>query len=99
VGKFWGHHEYAPQSNSWNTWLGEFSVLQCETPADNNGDCVLNLDDWTSFADCLTGPDGVVTDFCACFDLDQNGLVDMADVGSFLDQYTGDGAQIPGCEY
>ncbi len=49
------------------------------SPTDCNEDGVADLLDYDSFTQCMGGPDGGVSAGCPCFDVDQNGSVDLRD--------------------
>ncbi len=56
---------------------------------DYDGDLVLSLDDFTSWGDCFTGPDGEsYPTGCEVFDGDCDGDVDLADFASFQSLFT-----------
>jgi len=58
---------------------------------DADGDDDVELDDFTFFSNCFTGPGSFYTpdDPCAIHDIDQDGDVDFDDYASFLIAYTG----------
>jgi CxxC motif-containing protein (DUF1111 family) len=58
---------------------------------DADGDDDVELDDFTFFSNCFTGPGVFYTpdDPCAIHDIDQDGDVDLDDYDSFLIAYTG----------
>lgn len=57
-------------------------------PGDCNEDGAVGLSDHSRFLDCLTGPGQVITVICACFDLDQNSVVDLGDFAEFQALFT-----------
>jgi len=61
------------------------------SPAD--GDCnfdgAVNGSDFMDFQPCLAGPSGGVPSGCSCFDLDQDGDIDMTDMSAFQHAFTG----------
>ena len=57
------------------------------TDSDCDGD--VDLDDFTPFLGCLTGPAQPVDPLCHDMDFDDNGHVDMADVNAFVAAFTG----------
>jgi len=72
-GVFWGHHEYTPGGNSWNTWVASYTVaLPC--PGDANGDGVVNFADIVAVISAW-GPCGGCPE-----DFDHNGVVDFQDL-------------------
>jgi hypothetical protein len=54
-----------------------------------DGDTDVDLDDFDSFVDCLTGPDGGLPSGCEAGDMDLDEDVDMTDVSWFLRVFTG----------
>jgi len=60
-------------------------------PGDCNTDGGVNLFDHDSFVACMdpSGPDGGVPPSCTCFDLDDDGDIDLNDFGLFMRQFTG----------
>ena len=53
-------------------------------PADCNADGCVDLFDYGSFDTCLAGPEGGYSaPGCRCFDLDEDGDVDLGDVAAF----------------
>ncbi|MEE9295984.1 MAG: hypothetical protein V3W34_13610 [Phycisphaerae bacterium] len=59
-------------------------------PGDCNADGGVNLFDYDSFADCVSGPDGgLLSPECACFDLDGEDDVDLEDFGAFQRWFSG----------
>ena len=64
-------------------WFGQ-SLGDC------NEDGRINLFDYVELNACASGPDGgLVTPFCAWFDLDADQDVDLADVGEFQRLFSG----------
>jgi len=59
-------------------------------PGDCNDDGTVGLSDYYSFQVCLSGPDAPTTDGCACFDLDRDGTVDLADFALSQSNFTGE---------
>jgi hypothetical protein len=56
---------------------------------DCNTDSAVNMFDYESFEQCLTGPQGAVTPAsCHCFDADRDGDADLADYARFQDAFT-----------
>lgn len=58
-------------------------------PGDCDGDGDVDLHDFELLEGCLTGPNGLVSDDCRCYDFDRNGSVDLADFEAFAASYTG----------
>ncbi len=59
-------------------------------PGDCDGDGYVNFDDFVDLDACLAGPDGGLPQpDCSCFDLDENGAVDLRDLGDFQMLFTG----------
>lgn len=57
---------------------------------DCNSDGWVNLNDYDDFDGCLSGPrGGLPQPECNCFDLDNDGDVDLSDVGRFQVGFTG----------
>ncbi len=65
-------------------------------PGDGNADGVIDLEDFSSFAACLTGPPESTPepaypvgppDHCCCFDLDADGDVDLEDFAVFQGEF------------
>jgi hypothetical protein len=54
-----------------------------------DGDSDVDLDDFDSFVDCLTGPEGGLPSGCEAGDMDLDEDVDMTDVSWFLRVFTG----------
>lgn len=50
---------------------------------DTDGDSDVDLLDYRSIADCLTGPGGVSKGHCLCMDFTGDGSVDLADIARF----------------
>ena len=57
--------------------------------ADFTGDGMVTLADYTQFASCITGPIGRLPDGCGQGDFDQDGNIDLKDVGTLQLSYTG----------
>lgn len=62
------------------------------------GDCdfswQVDMDDYNKLPACTAGPNVPVDEDCACFDLDQDGDVDLQDFGRFQLWYTGAAFQV-----
>lgn len=59
---------------------GFWTIPACSCPADVNHDGLRDGRDVQGFVDCLVG----VGPSCACADVDGNGVLDMADVATFV---------------
>ncbi|UCF32498.1 MAG: hypothetical protein JSV78_09195 [Phycisphaerales bacterium] len=70
----------------------------CEYVGDNDGDCDIDLDDYSDFASCCLGPDAGASPACECLDMNMNGVVDLADFAVFQRDFTGPDETIPGCQ-
>ncbi len=73
---------------------GEFALFGGfwfgQSPCDCNEDGGINLFDYGDFEACASGPDGgLVGPSCACFDLDGDKDVDLADYGEFQRRFGG----------
>jgi len=68
----------------------------CGTSGDGNGDCRISLDDHIEFVACFSGPEVSAAPECACYDMDGDGHVDLADAARFQRDFTGD-SLIAGC--
>ncbi len=67
------------------------------SPGDLDGDCLVNLTDFTAFTGCIQGP-GVCTGVgCYVVDFDDDCDVDFADFGRFQIAFTGNDS-IPNCQ-
>ncbi|UCG16723.1 MAG: hypothetical protein JSV19_01540 [Phycisphaerales bacterium] len=53
------------------------------TPGDYDGDGDIDLDDFAAFADCMTGPGGVMNPGCGIFDFVVDRALDLADFAMF----------------
>jgi hypothetical protein len=58
-------------------------------PGDCDGDHDVDLADFVTFAECITGPDGGVGPGCSCADLDRDNDADLADFTVFQYVFTG----------
>ncbi len=56
---------------------------------DCNSDGGVNLFDYGDWVQCLSGPDGRLPDGCVCFDLDNDGDVDLFDLAEFQTSFNG----------
>jgi hypothetical protein len=65
--------------------LGSFPSL----PGDCNLDWMVDLDDYAGFEACLNGPGSFAGDQCPCYDLDEDGDVDLHDGVQFQSAFTG----------
>ena len=63
-------------------WFGQ-------VPGDCNYDGNVDLDDFVGFEPCLLGPGGGLGANCECFDMDDNGDVDLSDFAEFQVAFTG----------
>ena len=68
----------------------------CGSAGDGNGDCRISLGDHSDFAACMSGPGTPVDPECACYDMNNEGFVDLADAQVFNQEFTGD-SLIAGC--
>jgi len=59
-------------------------------PGDCNEDGVVGRGDHPALRDCWTGPNATVGIECACFDLDGNGRIDLADFAEFQTNVDGE---------
>jgi endonuclease I len=59
------------------------------SPFDADGDGDVDDADWTSFADCMTGPGGSALPACAIHDNNSDNDVDLHDAADFQSAYTG----------
>jgi hypothetical protein len=67
-------------------------------PQDFDHDCDVDLDDYTAFRDCFSGPMVHDAPGCEAKDLDGDNDVDMLDFGLFQRCYTGAGQPVvAGC--
>lgn len=65
-------------------FLVPFAATDC------NGDLQVNLVDYNDVELCLTGPLGEPPiDFCACFDVNGSGHVDLADFAQLQNEFDG----------
>jgi formylglycine-generating enzyme required for sulfatase activity len=62
-----------------------FRVLRTRAvqAGDYDGDGAVDLEDWSVFAACMTGPDGGQLPYCAVFDFEPDGDVDLHDADGF----------------
>jgi hypothetical protein len=59
-------------------------------PDDCNTDGTVNLYDYVDCESCLSGPgDALPLSDCRCFDLDEDGDIDLFDVARFQTEFTG----------
>jgi hypothetical protein len=58
-------------------------------PGDINGDGHVDLVDYSSFYDCLEGPDVSLNPGCEVFDFDEDGNIDADDFAAFQRAFTG----------
>jgi hypothetical protein len=66
------------------------AVNTCPAAGDHDGDGEVDLDDFEYFEGCLAGPDGgLSTPRCTCFDLDDDGDVDLFNLAAFQAAFTG----------
>ncbi|MCK4660547.1 MAG: hypothetical protein KAV82_13585 [Phycisphaerae bacterium] len=57
---------------------------ECDLCGDNDGDGNVDLDDFATFASCMTGPGGSASASCLCkLDVDDDGDLDLADFVGF----------------
>ncbi len=63
-------------------WFGQ-------SPGDCVFDGVVNLLDFSRFAECATGPGATVGDTCGCQDADSDGDVDLHDFAGFQSGFSG----------
>lgn len=56
---------------------------------DCNTDGTVDLNDYSDLQPCFAGPGAAVPAGCSCFDVDQDGDVDLTDVAMFQQAYTG----------
>ncbi len=56
---------------------------------DTNGDTARALDDYADMYECMTGPQGSLTEKCECFDYDDSGSVTLYDFAEFQNHFTG----------
>ncbi len=59
------------------------------SPTDCNEDGYVDLTDYTGFEQCASGPAVPVTEGCECFDVDQNGFVDLLDFAALQVHFNG----------
>ncbi len=76
-GVFWGHHEYTPGGNSWNTWVAKY-VVGVPCPGDANADGVVSFTDIVAVLSAW-GPCGGCPE-----DFDNSGTVDFSDLLAVL---------------
>jgi len=58
-------------------------------PTDCNEDGYVSLFDYAAFVMCLTGPDAPPATECACFDVNQDSAIDMADFAASQTVFSG----------
>ena len=58
-------------------------------PGDCNIDGTTDLIDFQSFHSCVSGPRGGATPGCNCYDIDEDGDIDLSDVASFQRTFDG----------
>lgn len=95
------------QSSRWSTWWGAVScgpAPLCPCPGNINGP--INGLQINAFLNCLLGgpspappprSSGPGLNNCACADMNQNGIVDTADITLFVNALTGVAPPNPGC--
>jgi len=66
---------------------GTFTIV-CP-PADPQCDADVDLADFRLMLPCVTGPDQTPSGACSRYDANADGIVDLWDVGEFLQQFTG----------
>jgi len=71
--------------------------LSCPFPGDNNGDCHIDLADFSDAVGCLSGPGVTASPACGCFDFNDDDSVDLLDLAAYQNAFTGPAATIPGC--
>jgi len=59
-------------------------------PGDCNANGVVGLMDHEALVACLTGPAGNLAAECACFDINSDGVVDLADVAASQRNFLGE---------
>jgi hypothetical protein len=64
-------------------------VLHSFVRGDADSDQDVDLPDYASFSDCLSGPEGTAADSCKGLDFDGDDRVDMRDFLGFQNSYTG----------
>ena len=69
----------------------------CFPRGNGNGDCHIDLDDFSSLATCLVGPDAPAGVGCACYDFDGDKTVDLEDFAAFQRAFTDSTESILGC--
>ncbi len=68
----------------------------CPQDLDQDGD--IDAADFALFADCMAGPEVVVSGACDAADLSSDGDIDLEDFANFQARFTGDGsAAYPAC--
>ncbi len=68
----------------------------CNDPTqDIDGDCDVDLDDFSMFFGCASGDGVIAAKGCECFDADRDGDVDMIDAGAMFRAFTGEGTGCP----
>ena len=75
----WNTNDKCPPEVMGQTQL----ALAAPVPGDFNGDGKLTLDDYASFPDCMTGPNGLLAAGCEPFDFNGDLDVDLADFAGF----------------
>ena len=65
---------------------------------DFNGDCFIDLEDYSMLWGCISGPDRCAADSCGVFDFDTDCTVDLRDFVTFTTRMTPDGEPPPGCK-
>lgn len=90
----------APDVNS-NGILDACEELCMTTPGDGDGDCDFDLRDYYAAQQCYTGDVGAGSPVygagCACFDMDDDGDVDDADMEALISSLNGPGNPAGGC--
>ena len=67
------------------------------SPWDYNGDCYIDLEDYTEFNDCLSGPGETMKPECWMFDINDDCCCDMRDFQLFQREFTGSDDPIENC--
>lgn len=79
---------YAMVNSTGTPFQSTGMVLRLRTlPGDGDADGDVDLANFATFADCLTGPNGAVPDACVHMDLDENDRVSLADFAEFQNAF------------